>query len=148
MGVTRKEKLLKAMLEDNATGCGGGVTRFEKMLAGVAKKTCENDVLEGGGGNIVIRGEESQDGVTYWCDTPYEEFKVAVRAGTPVVYVHTYTDNDNVRCYYNLYINSQTYGQDRYLINISRPGEHEMGYSELIFKLEYSANGIKNVTYE
>lgn len=50
MGVTRKEKLLKAMLEDNASACGGGVTRFEKMLAGVAKKTCDNDVLEGGGG--------------------------------------------------------------------------------------------------
>jgi hypothetical protein len=50
MGVTRKERLLKAMLEDNASACSSGVTRFEKMLAGVAKKTCDNDALEGGGG--------------------------------------------------------------------------------------------------
>ena len=53
MALTRKEKLLKAMLEDNAAGCLGGVTREERMLAGVAKKTCDNDALEGGGGSSV-----------------------------------------------------------------------------------------------
>ena len=46
MGVTRKEKFLKAMLSDNAEACRGGVTREEKMLASVAHKTCENDALE------------------------------------------------------------------------------------------------------
>lgn len=49
MGVTRKEKLLKAMLEDNAAACGGGVTREERILASVSKKVCDNDALEGGG---------------------------------------------------------------------------------------------------
>lgn len=49
MGVTRKERLLKAMLEDNAAACGGGVTMEERLLAQMAKKVCENDSLEGGG---------------------------------------------------------------------------------------------------
>lgn len=41
MGVTRKERLLKAMLEDNSTACRGGVTREERYLAGVGKKMCD-----------------------------------------------------------------------------------------------------------
>lgn len=49
-GVTREERLLKAMLEDNAEACCGGVTREERILGSVAKKVCENDALEGGGG--------------------------------------------------------------------------------------------------
>ena len=49
MGVTRKERLLKAMLEDNAAACGGGVTREERLIASAAKKVCDNDALEGGG---------------------------------------------------------------------------------------------------
>lgn len=53
MALTRKERLLKAMLEDNLSACTSGMTREEKMLAGVAKKTCENDALEGGGGGGV-----------------------------------------------------------------------------------------------
>lgn len=56
MGLTRKERLLKAMLEDNADACGGGVTREERLLARTAKKACENDVLEGGGGSAAGGG--------------------------------------------------------------------------------------------
>ena len=52
MGVTRKERFLKAMLEDNAEACGGGVTREEKLIASAAKKVCDNDALEGGGGGV------------------------------------------------------------------------------------------------
>lgn len=50
MGVTRKERLLKAMLNDNAEACRGGVSREERIIASVSKKVCDNDALEGGGG--------------------------------------------------------------------------------------------------
>ncbi len=49
MGVTRKERLLKAMLNDNAEACRGGVSREERIIASVSKKVCDNDALEGGG---------------------------------------------------------------------------------------------------
>ena len=65
MGLTRKERLLKAMLEDNASACGGGVTKEERLLAQMAKKVCENNALEGGGsaggGAGVIFGRVSED---------------------------------------------------------------------------------------
>ena len=74
MGVTRKERLLKAMLEDNADACGGGVTREERLLAQTAKKACENDVLEGGG---------SGGGVT-WFNTPSTNKPMTALDGQPV----------------------------------------------------------------
>ncbi len=73
MGVTRKEKLLKAMLSDNAEACRGGVTREERILASVSKKVCDNDALEGGGtgGGGSGGGTANFDGVLRY-DAPQE----------------------------------------------------------------------------
>lgn len=90
MGVTRKERLLKAMLEDNSAACGCGVTREEKMLAGVARKACENDVLDGGGGGdggeLILELSEDRKTVL----TPREEYVAAFHAGRTVKLCNPY----------------------------------------------------------
>ena len=91
MALTRKEKLLKAMLEDNAAGCLGGVTREERMLAGVAKKACDNDVLEGGGSGgsggektFIFTQRNASDGqITYSANMTYEDLKAALKSENP-----------------------------------------------------------------
>lgn len=60
MALTREEKLIRAMLDDNPAACGCAVTRKERLLAQTAKKTCENDVLAGGGaGNGKVTPEDT-----------------------------------------------------------------------------------------
>ena len=76
MAMTRREKLLKAILEDNPSACGCGMTREEKMLGKLARQTCENDVLDGNpsGGGLPTGGKAHQvlvtgaDGAAKWED--------------------------------------------------------------------------------
>lgn len=97
MGVTRKERLLKAMLSDNAEACRGGVSREERIIASVSKKVCDNDALEGGGTGgggsgggafyaELLTVETTGEEITYTLDKTFDELVAAYQAGC-VVYV-------------------------------------------------------------
>lgn len=51
MGVTRKERFLKAMLDDDKSKIPAALSREERLLREIAERACNNDTLrEGGGG--------------------------------------------------------------------------------------------------
>lgn len=103
MGVTRKEKLLKAMLNDNAEACRGGVTREERIIASVSKKVCDNDALEGGGnGGGSASGGASSVGAVDWNDIQNKPFYLSEvnRTFTEADYQNMYHfDVEGVRFY-------------------------------------------------
>ena len=79
-GVTRKERIINAMLEGDASACCG-VSREERNLAMVAKAACDGQLGGGGGGGELIL-ELSEDGKTVL--TPKAEYCEAYRAGKTV----------------------------------------------------------------